>query len=78
MLMRFVSLGFATLASGRDVTGSGSCMYDKGYCFMIKSYSSFVVKFTTGVEFLWSFCRTIYPFAALIFSQTIDKRQLLP
>jgi hypothetical protein len=51
MLMRFDSLGFATLASGRDVTGSGSCIYDKGYYLMIKSYSSVaVVKFTTKVE----------------------------
>jgi hypothetical protein len=50
--MRFVSLGFATLPPGRDVTGSGSCIYDKGYYLMIKSYSSVVViKFTTKVEF---------------------------
>jgi hypothetical protein len=39
------------LASGRDVTGSGGCVYDKGYYLMIKSYSSVVVKFTTKVEF---------------------------
>jgi hypothetical protein len=52
MLMRFVSLGFATLASGRDVAGSDSCIYDKGYYLMIKFYSSVVVvKFTTKVEF---------------------------
>jgi hypothetical protein len=39
-------------ASGRDVTGSGSGIYDKGYYLMIKSYSSVVVvKFTTKVEF---------------------------
>jgi hypothetical protein len=59
MLMRFVSLGFATLASGRDVTGSGSCIYDKGYYLMLKSYSSIVVKFTTKVEPHQSLCRTI-------------------
>jgi hypothetical protein len=42
--MRFVSLGFATLASGKDVTGSGSFIYDnKGYYLMIKSYSSIVL-----------------------------------
>jgi hypothetical protein len=58
MLMRVVGLGFAMLASGRDVTGSGSGIYDKGYYLMIKSYSS-VVKFTTKVEFYKSFCRTI-------------------
>jgi hypothetical protein len=41
-----------TIASGRDVTGSGSGIYDKGYYLMIKSYSSIVVvKFTTKVEF---------------------------
>jgi hypothetical protein len=41
-------LGFAMLVSGRDVTGSGSGIYDKGYYLMIKSYSSVVVvKFTT-------------------------------
>jgi hypothetical protein len=52
MTMRVVGLGFATLASGRDVTGSGSGIYDKGYYLMIKSYSSVVVvKFTTKVEF---------------------------
>jgi hypothetical protein len=46
------SLGFALLASGRDVTGSGSGIYDKDYYLMIKSYSSVViVKFTTKVEF---------------------------
>jgi hypothetical protein len=39
-------------ASGRNVTGSGSGIYDKGYYLMIKSYSSVVVvKFTTKVEF---------------------------
>jgi hypothetical protein len=60
MLMRVVSLGFAMLASGRDVTGSGSCIYDNGYYLIIKSYSSVVVvKFATGAEFHWSFCRTI-------------------
>jgi hypothetical protein len=48
MLMRVVGLGFAMLASGRDVTGSGSVIYDKGYYLMMKSYSSVVVvKFTT-------------------------------
>jgi hypothetical protein len=31
MLMRVVSLGFAMLASGRGVTGSGSCISDNGY-----------------------------------------------
>jgi hypothetical protein len=31
------------LASGRDVTGSGGCIYDKGYYLIIKSYSSVVV-----------------------------------
>jgi hypothetical protein len=31
MLMRVVGLGFAMLASGRDVTDSGSGIYDKGY-----------------------------------------------
>jgi hypothetical protein len=52
MLMRVVSLGFAMLASGRDVTGSGSCIYAKGYYLIIKFYSSIVVvKFTTKVEF---------------------------
>jgi hypothetical protein len=46
--MRVVGLGFAMLVSGRDVTGSGSGIYDKGYYLMIKSYSSVVVvKFTT-------------------------------
>jgi hypothetical protein len=36
------------LDSGRNVTGSGSDIYDKGYYLMIKSYSSVVVvKFTT-------------------------------
>jgi hypothetical protein len=46
--MRVVSLGFAMLDSGRDVTGSGSCIY----YWIIKSYSSVVVvKFTTKVEF---------------------------
>jgi hypothetical protein len=59
MLMRVVSLGFAMLASGRDVTGSGSCIYDNGYYLIIKSYSSVVVKFTTKAEFHKSFCRTI-------------------
>jgi hypothetical protein len=51
--MRVVSLGFAMLASGRDVTGSsGSCIYDNGYYLIIKSYSSVVVvKFTTKAEF---------------------------
>jgi hypothetical protein len=40
------------LASGRDVTGSGGCIYDKGYYLIIKSYSSVVVvKFTTKSEF---------------------------
>jgi hypothetical protein len=49
MLMRVVSLGFAMLTSGRDVTGSGSCIYDNGYYL---SYSSVVaVKFTTKAEF---------------------------
>jgi hypothetical protein len=43
MLMRVVGLGFAMLASGRDVTDSGSGIYDKGYYLMIKSYSSVVV-----------------------------------
>jgi hypothetical protein len=58
--MRVVSLGFAMLASGRDVTGSGSCIYDNGYYLIIKSYSSVVVvKFTAGAEFHWSFCGTI-------------------
>jgi hypothetical protein len=53
-------LGFAMLASGRDVTGSGSCIYDNGYYLIIKSYSSVVVvKFTTKAEFHYSFCRTI-------------------
>jgi hypothetical protein len=33
-----------TLASGRDVTGNGSGIYDKDYYLMIKSYSSVVVK----------------------------------
>jgi hypothetical protein len=48
MLMRVVGLGFAMLVSGRNVTGSGSDIYDKGYYLMIKSYSSVVVvKFTT-------------------------------
>jgi hypothetical protein len=47
MLMRVVGLGFAMLASGRDVTGSGSVIYDKGYYLMMKSFSSVVVKFTT-------------------------------
>jgi hypothetical protein len=50
MLMRVVSLGFAMLASGRDVTGSGSSgIYDNGYYLF---YSSVVaVKFTTKAEF---------------------------
>jgi hypothetical protein len=40
------------LPPGRDVTGSGSCIYGKGYYLIIKSYSSIVVvKFTTKVEF---------------------------
>jgi hypothetical protein len=61
MQMRVVSLGFAMLASGRIVTGSGSCIYDNGYYLIIKSYSSVVVvKFTTKAEFRWSFCRTIH------------------
>jgi hypothetical protein len=52
MLMRVVGLGFAMLASAKDVTGSGSGINDKGYYLMIKSYSSVVVvKFTTKVEF---------------------------
>jgi hypothetical protein len=52
MLMSVVSLGFAMLASGRDVTGSGSCICDNGYYLIIKSYSSVVVgKFTTEAEF---------------------------
>jgi hypothetical protein len=52
MLMMVVGLGFAMLTSGKDVTGSGSCIYDKGYYLMIKSYSSVVVvKFITKVEF---------------------------
>jgi hypothetical protein len=52
MLMRVVSLGFAMLASGRDVTGSGSCIYDNIYYLIIKSYSSVVVViFTTKAEF---------------------------
>jgi hypothetical protein len=52
MLMRVVSLGFAMFASSRDVAGSGTCIYDKGYYLIIKSYSSVVVgKFTTKVEF---------------------------
>jgi hypothetical protein len=59
MLMRVVGLGFAMLASAKDVTGSGSGINDKGYYLMIKSYSSVVVKFTTKVEFYQSFCRTI-------------------
>jgi hypothetical protein len=51
MLMRVVSLGFAMFASSRDVTGSGSCIYDKGYYLIIKSYSSLVVgKFTRNVQ----------------------------
>jgi hypothetical protein len=50
--MRVVSLGFAMLPSGRDVTGSGSCIYDNGYYLIIKSYSSVVVvKFTTKAKF---------------------------
>jgi hypothetical protein len=52
MLKRVVSFGFAMFASSRDVTGSGSCIYDKDYYLIIKSYSSVVVgKFTTKVEF---------------------------
>jgi hypothetical protein len=52
MLMRVVGLGFAMLASGRDVTGSGSCIYDNIYYLVIKSYSSIIfVKFTTKAEF---------------------------
>jgi hypothetical protein len=42
--MRVVSLGFAMLASRRDVTGSGSGIYDKGYYLMIKSYFSVSVE----------------------------------
>jgi hypothetical protein len=51
MLMKVVSLGFTMLASGRDVTGRGGCIYDNGYYLIIKSYSSVVVKFTTKAEF---------------------------
>jgi hypothetical protein len=53
MLMKVVSLGFTMLAMlGRDVTGSGGCIYDNGYYLIIKSYSSVVVvKFTTKAEF---------------------------
>jgi hypothetical protein len=52
LIMTVVGLGFAMLASGRDVTGSGSGIYVKSYYLMIKSYSSVVVvKFTTKVEF---------------------------
>jgi hypothetical protein len=53
-------LGFAILASGRDVTGSGSCIYDNGYYLIIKSYSSVVVvKSTTKAEPHQSLRRTI-------------------
>jgi hypothetical protein len=49
---RFGVRNVSLLASGRDVAGSGSGIYDKGYYLMIKSYSSVVVvKFTTKVEF---------------------------
>jgi hypothetical protein len=38
--MRVLGLGFVMLASGRDVTGSGSGIYDKGYYLMRVSESS--------------------------------------
>jgi hypothetical protein len=52
MLMRVVGLEFAMLASGRNVTGSGSGMtkvMTKVIYLIIKSYSSVVI--TTKVEF---------------------------
>jgi hypothetical protein len=74
--MRVVSLGFAMLPSGRDVTGSGSCIYDNGYYLIIKSYSSVVVvKFTTKAKLHQSLCRTITPGAFTIESSTPTLRK---
>jgi hypothetical protein len=73
--MRVVSLGFAMLASGRDVTGSGSCIYDNGYYLIIKSYSSVVVvKFTTKAALHQSPYRTIQVGLSLSYTETDGTR----
>jgi hypothetical protein len=57
MVMRVVSLGFAMLASGRDVTGSGSCIYDNGY-YRTKSHRGFSYNYFQN--FKSRYCCNVY------------------